>query len=326
MKKEYTFFLNNQNKEKPLSDFIPKEVLDIGISDGQKAIPKIAKNEKLVNLLETEIKKIPSSHHFINEDCRNLTSLPSNSVHLVVTSPPYWILKQYPINDSQLGNLDDYDSFLFELDNIWREIFRILVPNGRLVIVVGDVCIPRRKMGYHTVIPLHASIQEHCRSIGFHNLSPIIWYKIANARFEAKRSGQFLGKPYEPNAVIKNDIEYILFQRKPGAYRSPSLEMRLLSLLSEKQHRLFFTQIWDIKGASTKNHPAPYPIELAERLIRMFSFVGDSVLDPFSGLGSTAIAAGQLGRNSISYEIEPSYFEASIERFRKIFGQNSLNL
>jgi len=125
-------------------------------------------------------------------------------------------LKKYPTRQGQLGAVSDYDSFLDELDAVWREVHRVLVPGGRLVVVVGDVCFSRRKFGRHVVFPLHASIQERCRRLGFDNLAPIIWHKIANAQFEVENGSSFLGKPYEPNAVVKNDIEYILFQRKPG--------------------------------------------------------------------------------------------------------------
>jgi DNA modification methylase len=187
-----------------------------------------------------------------------------------------------------------------------------LVPGGRLIIVVGDVCLSRRRNGgRHTVVPLHASIQEHCRVLGFDNLAPIIWHKIANAVFEVENgSGGFLGKPYEPNAVIKNDIEFILMQRKPGGYRSPSLPTRVLSVISAENHREWFQQIWTgLTGASTKNHPAPYPLELAQRLVRMFSFVGDTVLDPFGGTGTTTLAASRTGRHSVSVEVDPEYFK-----------------
>lgn len=191
------------------------------------------------------------------------------------------------------------------------------MPGGRLIGVVGDVCLSRRKNnGRHTVVPLHASIQEHCRVIGFDNLSPIIWHKIANAVYEAEgNGGAFLGKPYEPNSVIKNDIEFILMERKPGGYRSPSVAKRVLSLISDADHKAWFQQIWTgVTGASTKKHPAPYPVELAERLIRMFSFAGDTVLDPFMGSGSTALAAIKCGRNSIGYEIDPGYLGMAHKR------------
>lgn len=236
--------------------------------------------------------------------------LEAESVHLVVTSPPYWTLKQYRDTPGQLGHVEDYDEFLDFLDDVWRRCYAALVPGGRLICVVGDVCLSRRRNnGRHTVVPLHASIQEHCRGIGFDNLAPIIWHKIANAVYEASgNGGGFLGKPYEPNAVIKNDIEFILMQRKPGGYRSPSLATRVLSLISDADHKEWFQQIWTgLTGASTRQHPAPYPLELAERLVRMFSFVGDTVLDPFLGTGTTMAACMQNGRNSIGYEIDEKY-------------------
>jgi DNA modification methylase len=128
-------------------------------------------------------------------------------------------------------------------------------------------------------------------------------------------SGGFLGKPYEPNAVIKNDIEFILMERKPGGYRSPTLPVRMLSVIPGDKHKQWFQQIWSgVTGASTKQHPAPYPMELAERLIRMFSFVGDTVLDPFMGTGTTSVAAARWGRNSVGVEIDPHYFDIASKR------------
>ncbi|MGH7456918.1 MAG: DNA-methyltransferase, partial [bacterium] len=204
-------------------------------------------------------------------------------------------------------------------DKVWEHCHRVLVPGGRLICVVGDVCLSRRENdGRHTVVPLHASIQEHCRKIGYDNLAPIIWYKIANAAFESSGNGAgFLGKPYEPNAVIKNDIEFILMERKPGGYRKPTVATRVLSVISDENHKQWFQSIWSgVTGASTRNHPAPYPEELAERLVRMFSFVGDIVLDPFMGTGTTTVAAAKWGRNSIGVEIDPHYFEMAEKRIR----------
>ena len=182
------------------------------------------------------------------------------------------------------------------------------------------MCLSRRKnAGEHTVVPLHASIQERCRSIGYANLAPIIWHKIANAKFEAEgNGGGFLGKPYEPNAVIKNDIEFILMERKTGGYRSPSVATRILSVIPAARHKVWFQQIWTgVTGASTKQHPAPYPMELAERLVRMFSFVGDTVLDPFMGTGTTSMAAAKWGRNSVGVEIDPKYFQMAVNRLEQ---------
>jgi DNA modification methylase len=243
-----------------------------------------------------------------------MESVSDASLHLCVCSPPYWTLKRYPDRPDQLGHVEEYEAFLAELNRVWTHVLRVLVPGGRLIVVVGDVNVSRRQFGRHVVFPLHASIQEHCRKLGFDNLAPVIWHKISNARFEVENGSSFLGKPYEPNAIIKNDIEYILFQRKPGGYRQPSLAARALSVIPETCHREWFRQIWTLTGASTRKHPAPYPMELAERLIRMFSFVGDTVLDPFLGTGTTAVAAQRWGRHSIGYEIEPAYVEMASER------------
>ncbi len=137
----------------------------------------------------------------IHGDSRNLSFLPNESVHLVVTSPPYWNLKRYNENPDQLGHIEDYETFLKELKKVWKGVFRVLVPGGRLVCVVGDVCVSRRKHGRHLVFPLHADISVICRKLGFDNLNPIIWHKISNANFEVSNGTKFLGKPYEPNAI-----------------------------------------------------------------------------------------------------------------------------
>jgi DNA modification methylase len=290
----------------------------------QTAIPKLAKDATAVREIEGLLKKIPTSHQLCLGDAREMATLNDESVHLAVTSPPYWTLKVYPSNDAQLGGVSDYDTFLKELHKVWRECFRVLVPGGRLIVVVGDVCLSRRKHGAHMVVPLHAAVQEDCRYIGFHNLAPLIWHKIANAAFEVENGTSFLGKPYEPNAVIKNDIEFILMQRKPGGYRQPSDSVRLLSLIGEKRHRLWFNQIVRLHGASTRRHPAPYPVELVERLIRMFSFVNDTVLDPFSGTATTSVAASRWGRHSIGFEVEPTYHKLATERLRGVVQAENL--
>lgn len=296
-----------------LDEFVPDELSDL--ANPQTAIPAIAKDARLVQLIEEAIGRVPTFHDLHLGDARTM-ELEPNSVHLVVTSPPYWTLKDYRNTEGQLGHISDYSAFLRELDKVWNHCHQALVPGGRLVCVVGDVCLSRRKNnGRHTVVPLHASIQEHCRLIGFDNLAPIIWHKIANAIHEVENGSSFLGKPYEPNSVIKNDIEFILMQRKPGGYRQPSIASRVLSVISEENYQTWFQQIWTgLPGASTRQHPAPYPLELAERLIRMFSFVGDTVLDPFLGTGTTSIAAMRNGRNSIGYEIDETYLQHTRKR------------
>lgn len=267
------------------------------------------------------IDQVNTRHYLINSDSRDLFYIKDESVHLVITSPPYWNLKKYNENPDQMGHINDYEEFLHELAKVFKETHRILVPGGRLVCVVGDVCLSRRNNGRHLVMPLHADIQVICRKLGLDNLNPIIWHKISNAKFEANTSAKFLGKPYEPNAIIKNDIEYILMQRKPGGYRKPSDIQRKLSMIPKDKFDLWFKQIWNIPGESTRKHPAPYPLELANRLVKMFSFVGDLVLDPFCGSGTTMLAAMQAGRNSIGIEIDPEYCDTIENRI----NNNSLS-
>ncbi|HEV2387216.1 MAG TPA: site-specific DNA-methyltransferase [Candidatus Acidoferrales bacterium] len=252
--------------------------------------------------------KTAASHVIHRGDARQLDWIPDESVHLVLTSPPYWTLKDYPPSKGQLGLIAEYDVFHDELDKVWRHCFRVLVPGGRLVCVVGDVCLSRRRHGRHMVMPMHADIVIRCRKIGFDNLTPIFWYKISNAQYEVENgSGGFLGKPYEPNAIIKNDVEFILMLRKPGGYRQPTEDQRDASRLTKEEHHDWFQQVWTLPGESTRDHPAPFPEELAYRLVRMFSFLGDTVLDPFMGLGTTLVAAARCGRNSLGVEVEPSY-------------------
>lgn len=259
-----------------------------------------------------------TTHRLHLGDARDLSWLADRSVHLVVTSPPYWTLKQYaPGNDEQMGHFEDYEHFLHELDRVWSECARVLVGGGRICCVVGDVCIPRKQAGRHHLVPLHADIQVRARKLGLDCLMPILWHKIANGATEAQGNGAgFYGKPYQPGGIIKNDIEYILFLRKGGEYRSVPTIQKALSMLTREEMQSWQRSIWtDVRGASTRaGHPAPFPIEIAERLIKLFSFAGDTVLDPFAGTGTTSQAAIIAGRNSIANEIEPAYVELARRR------------
>jgi site-specific DNA-methyltransferase (adenine-specific) len=263
----------------------------------------------------------PSTQHLLNlGDARTLDWIPDESVHLAVTSPPYFNLKKYNDHPSQMGDIEDYERFHNELDKVWAHCQRVLVPGGRVVCVVGDVCVARRRNnGRHLVWPLHADIAVRTRALGFDYLTPILWHKIANAQFEAEgNGGGFLGKPYEPNAIVKNDVEYILMLRKHGGYRQPTDEQRASSRLTKEEQSEWFRPIWTgLTGASTRTHPAPYPIELAYRLVRMFSFTGDTVLDPFLGTGSTTIAAMRANRNSIGNELDSSYLKLAHSNIRR---------
>jgi len=255
-------------------------------------------------------------------DARNLGFLRDSSVELVVTSPPYGSLKEYPRGQGQLGNFQSYDDFLEELDDVWRECYRLLVSGGRICCVVGDICLSRRRAGRHHVLPLASDITVRARGIGFDVLTPIIWMKVANIRLEASKSSRFLGKPYLPNGIIKNDRETIIMLRKPGGYRKPTPEMEELSRIKKEDYFQWFRPMWaDITGASTRDHPAPFPMEIPHRLIKMFSFVGDTVLDPFMGTGTTVAAACRSGRRSIGIDVEPEYVQMAKSRVSALAGQ-----
>jgi site-specific DNA-methyltransferase (adenine-specific) len=274
---------------------------------------ELSVTEKFDRAAKSNPKPLATTHRVYVGDAREMTELKERgSVHLVVTSPPYWTLKEYDggAGEQQLGHFAGYEGFHEELAKVWKRCFELLVPGGRMCVVVGDVCLSRKKAGRHMVMPLHADISTHCRKIGFDYLTPILWNKIANAQTEVEGNGSpFLGKPYEPNAIIKNDVEYILSIRKPGGYRSPTADQRERSLISKTDHPRWFRAIWtDVPGQNRLlGHPAPYPTELAYRLVRMFSFAGDVVLDPFLGTGTTTEAAMLAGRSSVGYEIEPTY-------------------
>jgi modification methylase len=269
-----------------------------------------------------------TTHRLHLGDARDLSWIPDASVDLVVTSPPYWTLKEYQRNPAQLAEIDSYEAFLEELDKVWRECRRVLVGGGRICCVVGDVCVPRKRGGRHLVMPLHADIQVRARQLGLDCLTPILWHKIANGVTEVQGNGAgFYGKPYQPGAIVKNDMEYILFLRKGGEYRSSLSPLKkALSMLTREEMQGWLRSVWiDLPGASTRQgHPAPYPVELAERLIRLFSFAGDTILDPFAGTGSTAVAALATGRNSISVEIEPAYAKLAERRLAAASQQRRL--
>jgi site-specific DNA-methyltransferase (adenine-specific) len=261
-------------------------------------------------------------HTIYQGDAREMREV-SGPVHLVVTSPPYFNLIDYEGAETvpgQLGSIDAYEAFLDELDRVWQRSFDLLTPGGRLCVVVGSVCVSRREAGRHYVLPLPADISVRARRIGFDYLTPIHWYKIANMATEVGGSARFLGKPYEPNAVLKNDIETILLLRKPGSYRKPTPEQRALSLIEPDDFQRWFRSVWtDVRGENRRRgHPAPYPVEIASRLIQMFSFVGDAVLDPFWGTGTTTVAAMNVARNSIGYDIDRRFLEMGRERLEQM--------
>jgi site-specific DNA-methyltransferase (adenine-specific) len=253
-------------------------------------------------------------------DARDLAHIDSNSIHLIVTSPPYFNIKSYEsaADGAQLGRIAEYKTFLSELDRCMREWSRILVPGGRVCCVIGDILVPRRRGGRHLILPLPADIMVMGREAGLDALIPIL--KITNRVNEAGGgSSGYYGKPYQPGAIIKNDFEHVVMLRKPGAYRSTSMLQKALSMLQKDEMDAWQRPYWnDIRGASLRDgHPAPFPAELAERLIRMFSFAGDTVLDPFCGSGSTGVAACRAGRNSVQNDIERTYVDRSFTRLQR---------
>ena len=302
-------------------DAVSKALAKLPASDNTEgALEKMLRANAILRQLPWPSPFDETTHRLRCGDARDLSWLPRESIHLVVTSPPYWTLKDYEPHHAQLGAIADYEVFLSELDQVWSECARVLAPGGRICCVVGDVCIPRKRAGRHHILPLHADIQTRCRRLGLDCLTPILWQKIANGVTEVQGNGAgFYGKPYQPGAIIKNDVEYILFLRKGGEYRSPSNLQRVLSMLTREEMQRWLRSSWaDVKGESTrKGHPAPFPVPLAERLIRLFSFAGDTILDPFAGTGTTALAAMACGRNSVNVDIEPKYVALAQQRLRE---------
>ena len=261
-----------------------------------------------------------TAHRLHLGDARDLSWIPDESVHLVVTSPPCWTSKAYPPHEQQMGAIEDYDLFLDELDKVWLECRRVLAPGGRICCVTGDVWVPRRKGGRHYIVPLHADIEVRARKNGLDCLTPILWLKAAGGAEEAKGGGSAIcGKPHQPGAVIRNDMEYILFLRKGTDYRSPSTLQKVLSMLTKEEMQAWLRSAWtDIKGESgLRGHPDPFPQALAERLVRLFSFAGDTILDPFAGTGTTSVAAATAGRNSIGNEIDETYLATARQRMEE---------
>jgi DNA modification methylase len=291
------------------------QTTEIGIHNINGREPSVSDKLKIHRQLLSQ-HSFETSHRIVLGDARNMRAVADESVHLVVTSPPYFDLVEYVEGKSQLGHLHDYRAFLGELNKVWSECLRVLIPGGRLCVVVGDVCRARRRFGKHEVIPLHADILVHCREMGFEGLATIFWHKIANATTEVGGPGAALGKPYEPNGVVKNDVEFILRLRKPGPYRKPTPLQRAGSMLPPDDYDAAMRQVWsDIPGAARRDgHPAPFPISLAARLIKMSSYVEDVVLDPFVGSGSTTLAAMETSRSSIGFEVEETYWKVTKAR------------
>ena len=254
--------------------------------------------------------KRPVKHRVILGDARHMNEVADHSVHLVVTSPPYWQLKDYG-HDDQLGFSDSYESYVNHLNLVWSNCHRVLHPGCRLCVNIGDQFARSAFYGRYKVIPIRTEIIRFCETVGFDYMGAVIWQKVTTTNTTG--GGAIMGSyPYPRNGVVKLDYEFILLFRKMGKAPTPSAGCKEQSKLSSSEWNTYFNGHWHFPGERQRQHLAMFPEELPRRLIKMFSFVGDTVLDPFLGSGTTSLAAGRLERDSIGYEINPD-FAAVIE-------------
>jgi modification methylase len=244
-------------------------------------------------------------HTIINGDSRRMHELADESIHLIITSPPYWQLKDYG-SENQLGYNESYESYINNLNLVWDESFRVLHKGCRLCINIGDQFARAVYYGRYKVIPIRTEIIKFCESRGFDYMGAIIWQKVttSNTTGGATVMGSF---PYPRNGILKIDYEFILFFKKPGTSPKPNKEFKKESAMTKEEWNTYFQGHWNFSGVRQDNHLAMFPEELPKRLIKMFSFVGDNVLDPFLGSGTTSLAAKNLERNSFGYEINPEF-------------------
>jgi len=244
-------------------------------------------------------------HKIINGDSRNMTELPDNSVNLVITSPPYWQLKDYG-SDNQIGFHDSYESYINNLNLVWKECYRALSNGCRLCINIGDQFARVVYYGRYKVIPIREEIIKFCENIGFDYMGAIIWQKVTTSNTTG--GGVQMGSyPYPRNGILKLDYEFILIFKKLGDAPKPTKEQKDLSIMTPEEWNTFFAGHWNFSGAKQNGHIAMFPEELPRRLIRMFSFIGEKILDPFAGSGTTSLAAKNLDRNSVGYEINQDF-------------------
>ena len=258
-------------------------------------------------------------HLLVFGDSRRLALLPNASIDLIVTSPPYWQLKDYG-NENQLGFNDTYEDYINNLNIVWAECFRVLKEGCRLCINIGDQFARSAYYGRYKVIPIHSEVIRFCESVGFDYMGDIIWQKPTNMHTSGgqKVMGSY---PYPRNGIIKIDFEHILLFKKQGTPPAVTNSQRNASKLSQEEWNEYFRSHWTFSGARQDRHMAVFPEELPKRLIRMFSFAGDTILDPFMGSGTTALAAARCGRNSIGYEINKDYYVFYKEKVVDQLGQ-----
>lgn len=234
-----------------------------------------------------------------------MTLLPDNSVHLAITSPPYWQLKDYG-TDNQIGFHDSYENYINNLNLVWKECYRTLHNGCRLCVNIGDQFARAVYYGRYKVIPIREEIIKFCENIGFDYMGAVIWQKVTTSNTTG--GGVQMGSyPYPRNGILKLDYEFILIFKKLGDAPKHTKEQKELSKMTAEEWNTFFAGHWNFTGARQNGHIAMFPEELPRRLIKMFSFVGETVFDPFAGSGTTALAAKNLDRNSIGYEINPEF-------------------
>lgn len=247
-------------------------------------------------------------------DSRNMNEITDESLHLVVTSPPYWQLKDYG-NGSQIGFNDSYEDYINNLNLVWNECYRVLHKGCRLCVNIGDQFARSVYYGRYKIIPIREEIIKFCETIGFDYMGAIIWQKVTtcNTTGGATIMGSF---PYPRNGIIKLDYEFILIFKKLGDSPKVSRDIKEKSKLTTKEWNEYFYGHWNFSGEKQDKHLAMFPEELPKRLIKMFSFVGDTVLDPFLGSGTTCLAARNLNRNSVGYEINKDFLPAIREKIK----------
>jgi len=234
-----------------------------------------------------------------------MTELPDNSAHLAITSPPYWQLKDYG-TDNQIGFHDSYEKYINNLNLVWKECYRTLHNGCRLCVNIGDQFARAVYYGRYKVIPIREEIIKFCENIGFDYMGAIIWQKVTTSNTTG--GGVQMGSyPYPRNGILKLDYEFILVFKKLGDSPKPTKEQKELSKMTAEEWNTYFAGHWNFAGARQNGHIAMFPEELPRRLIKMFSFAGETVLDPFAGSGTTALAAKNADRNSIGFEINPEF-------------------
>lgn len=258
-----------------------------------------------------------TKHTLVTGDSRNLSLIPDKSVHLIITSPPYWQLKDYG-NDNQIGFHDSYEGYINNLNMVWSECNRILHDGCRLCINIGDQFARSVYYGRYKVIPIRTEIIRFCETLGMDYMGAIIWQK--QTTMNTTGGGAIMGSfPYPRNGILKIDYEFILIFKKQGKAPAPSLEQKKLSEMTKEEWNTYFASHWTFGGAKQDGHIAVFPEELPHRLIKMFSFAGETVFDPYMGSGTTALAARNLQRNSIGYEINPDfvdYYKQKVDNVR----------